>query len=84
MDNTILCNAILDTNSSEAVDLDGDPATISGHVDTQALVLEKRRQIDMEVSLRNTSLINVTEVIYVLGFVEGIRVQRFVGDDVVL
>jgi len=75
---TVLSNAILNADAAEAVDLDADETTVAGDVDAEAAVLEKGRQVHVEVSLRHTLLR------LVVGLVEGVGVQGVVMDDVVL
>ena len=43
MDNTIGCNAVGNSNSVEAVNLDSDEASVPRHIDAKGLVVQERR-----------------------------------------
>jgi len=80
LDDTILCNTVLDGDIIVAVDTDVDQSTPAGDIDTQAVVLEQCREIDVEDALRDRVFANF----FLLWAVESIGVQSLIGDDVVL
>ena len=88
MDYSIPRNPILHRNAVEAVDLDGDEAGPARDVDAQALLLQQRREINVEAALRyvglRIELITNQAIRLLLGLVEGIRIQRLVCHNVVL
>lgn len=91
-------NAVFDCDGGEAVDLDLNEASISAYIDAERLIFQQGLEVNLnsavstepggaevsdthvEVSLRNTILFNICR----LGFVEGIRVQCLIGNNVVL
>jgi hypothetical protein len=78
LDHTVLCNTVLNGNTTKAVDLDADEAAISSDVDAEAAVLKHGREVNVEVALGDT-LLGLA-----VGAVVGIGVQSVVRDKVVL
>lgn len=84
MNDSILGNTILDRNTVEAVDLDGDEPSPAGDVNAKALLFKESRKIDVEMSLWNSFRTELILSSAILSSIEGIRVKSLVGNDVVL
>ncbi len=80
LDNTILCNAVLDGDIIVAVDTYVNQSTPAGDIDAQAVVLKQGRELDVEDALRDCVFANII----LLWAVESIGVQGLLDDDVVL
>lgn len=81
VDDAILDSAIGHTDALEAVDTDIDQAAEASNVDGEIAVLEQCRQIDVELALGDVADLSVGAA---ARLVVGVRVERLVGDDVVL
>jgi hypothetical protein len=78
LNDAVPCDAILDRDATESINLDADEATVAGNVNAEAAVLEQGRKVNVEVSLGHTFLALAIRA------VKGIRVEGVVGDKVVL
>ncbi len=88
VDNPILRDAIRNRNAVKGIGINPkrDEATPSRDIDAQTLIPEQRRQIDMEFYPVVFCVIRIFDalLVVVLGPPESIRVQRLIGNDVIL